>query len=717
MLDNAFLVPLIPAVSFVAILFLGKRIKGGQGAHWIGVPAVAASWVLSVVVLAQWVQRVEDGAAGGGGEDGEAVGTLVGGVRALLARFTEGGAEEGHSVVTAVINSVDWWTIDGVDFQIGTVVDGLSAILLVVVSSISLIVHVYSCEYVKGDRRYTHYFAFLSLFTASMLFFVLAENTIQMIVGWELVGVCSFVLIGHWWEDKANSSAALKAFFTNRVGDVGLLIGVIVLYWGTRAEGENTFSIDTINRMAASGELRHLTLLVAALCMTAAVMSKSGQFPLHTWLPDAMAGPTPVSALIHAATMVVAGVYLVARLYPVFYEGFSIGTSSINVLAFVGGFTALMGAALAFAQWDIKRVLAYSTISQLGYMVMALGVGAWTAAVFHLVTHAFFKAGLFLGAGSVSHAAHHTFDIREMGGLRKFMPSTYWTFVICSLALAGFFPLAGFWSKDEILVGALRGQENPYPVMLIFGLTVALLTAAYMFRVIWYTFHGEYRGHGVPHESPRVMTGPLWVLAGMAIVIGIVNLPGAVLEPFGLEGMAHRIETYAEPVVYLEQFETFSVVEPSLALAIAGMVMAVLGVVIAYLWFWRGLGPHGITARNRVARAGYTFLENRYYLDHLYTGVIVGTTKGPIARAVYWSNQYVIDAVVNACGRYSVRAANFVYRYIDQGVIDRTINASGEGAGLSGEGLRHIQTGRVQQYGALLFGAAAVFALVFVIVI
>ena len=715
MLDNAYLVPLIPAVSFVAILLFGKRIKGGQGAHWIGVPAVAASWVLSVAVLWQWIQRVED-AEGEGEHAAQSVDTLLGGVKALLVRVTEE-AEEGHTFVGAVINTVDWWTIDGVEFQVGTLVDGLSAILLFVVTSVSLLVHVYSTEYVKGDRRYTHYFAFLSLFTASMLFFVLAENTIQMIVGWELVGVCSFVLIGHWWEEKPNSDAALKAFFTNRIGDVGLMIGVVVLYWGTREAGQNTFSIDSINLLAASGEMRHLILLVAALCMTAAVMSKSGQFPLHTWLPDAMAGPTPVSALIHAATMVVAGVYMVARLYPVFYEGFSIGTSSINVLAFVGGFTALMGAALAFVHWDIKKVLAYSTISQLGYMVMALGVGAWTAAIFHLVTHAFFKAGLFLGAGSVSHAAHHTFDIREMGGLRKYMPSTYWTFLICSLALAGVFPLAGFWSKDEILVGAFRGQENGYPLMLGFGLIVALMTAAYMFRVIYYTFHGEYRGHGVPHESPRTMTVPLWCFAGSAIVAGVVNLPAPVLEPFGLEGLAHRIETYAEPIEYLELFDSFTVGEPSLGLAIVGSVMALAGIGIAYLWFWRGLGPHGLTERSGLARHGYTFLENRYFLDHLYTGVIVGSVKGPIARAVYWFNQNVIDAVVDGCGTYPTRIARWLYRYVDQGVIDRTVNASGEGAGLSGAGLRKMQTGRIQQYGALLFGAAAVLAVVFVIVI
>ena len=304
------------------------------------------------------------------------------------------------------------------DVTVGTMVDGLSTMMLLVVTIVSLLVHVYSTDYVAGDRRYTHYFAFLSLFTASMLFFVLAQNTLQMIVGWELVGLCSFVLIGHWWEEKPNSDAALKAFLTNRVGDVGLLVGMIILYF---AAGRS-FDIIKINEMAAAGEIRHLLLLVASCCLMAAVMSKSGQFILHTWLPDAMAGPTPVSALIHAATMVVAGIYMIARLYSVFWQGFQIGGSNINLMAVIGAVTLVFGALLAFVQNDIKKVLAYSTISQLGYMVMALGVGAWTAAIFHLFTHAFFKACLFLGAGSLSHAVH-SFDMKkDMGGMRKYMP-------------------------------------------------------------------------------------------------------------------------------------------------------------------------------------------------------------------------------------------------------------------------------------------------------
>ena len=719
MLENAFLIPLIPALSFAVILFFGKRFIGADRVHVIGITAVSLIWVLSLVAAFQWTQRVEhpspdaiaqisvDGHGDDHADDGDD--------HAGAAMDSESGHGGGHSsvLISPVVTTYSkWWSNGGVDFAVGTHVDGLTVLLLVVVASISLLVHIYSTEYVKGDRRYVHYYAFLSLFTAAMLFFVMAQNIVQLVVGWELVGVCSFGLIGHWWEEKPNTDAALKAFLTNRVGDIGLLVGMIVL-WGTFG----TFSIDGINAaISASPGTQHLALLVAACCLMAAVASKSGQFPLHTWLPDAMAGPTPVSALIHAATMVVAGVYMIARLYPVFYDGFSIGTSSINLMALIGGFTALMGAGLAFAQWDIKKVLAYSTVSQLGYMVMALGVGAWTAAIFHLFTHAFFKACLFLGAGSVSHAAHHTFDMRKMGGLKKFMPQTYWTFVIATLALSGIFPFAGFWSKDEILLGAKVGQQNGYPLMLIFGCAVAFMTAAYMTRVVWYTFHGEYRGHGHPHESPKVMTVPLWILAGMAVVGGAFNLPGPVLEPFGLEGLAHRVQTYAEPSVYLSGLG-LSHPDPSLSMALIGLGLALSGIIVTYLYFWRKMGPHGLTERNKYAKAGYTFLENKYYLDYLYNDIIVASIKKPIANGANWFNQNVLDKAVNTAGESARDSGRWIYKWIDQGAIDGSVNAAARGADASGEGLRTIQSGKVQNYGQLLFGAAAVLAIVFVIVI
>ena len=424
---------------------------------------------------------------------------------ALGAAATWMGHRDGsHEGVQAVHRTVGWLRSGGVDYDAGILLDGLSVMMLIVVTAVSFLVHIYSTDYVAGDARYTHFFAFLSLFTAAMLFFVLSDNLLQMIVGWELVGVCSFVLIGHWWEDKANSDAALKAFFTNRVGDVGLLVGVSILFFAAGG----TFDTLTVTERITAGDVSHTAVVVAALCLLAAVMAKSGQFILHTWLPDAMAGPTPVSALIHAATMVVAGIFLVARLYPVFWEGMSISGSSINILALVGAVTLLFGGMLAFTQNDIKKVLAYSTVSQLGYMVMALGVGAWTAAMFHLFTHAFFKACLFLGSGSVSHAVH-SFDMKaDMGGLRKVMPHTYRTFMVATVALMGIPPLAGFWSKDEILAGTGgwglfggTGGNGSYTLMLVMGMLGAAVTAAYMTRVVYLTLLRHLPG---PRPSPRV---------------------------------------------------------------------------------------------------------------------------------------------------------------------------------------------------------------------
>ncbi len=602
-----------------------------------------------------------------------------------------------------VVSSWTWWENGAISFEFGFLADGLSVMMLFVVTAISLLVHIYSTEYLEGDRRFTHYYAFLSLFTASMLFYVVSSNTLQMLMGWELVGVCSFALIGHWWEEQKNSDAALKAFLTNRVGDTGLIIGIIITFF---AAGGESFNVEWLNEYALSGRANQGLLLVGGLCLFAGVTSKSGQFPLHTWLPDAMAGPTPVSALIHAATMVCAGVYLVARLYGVFFEGLNIGPNSINYIAFIGGFTTIIGGLLAFVQTDLKKVLAYSTISQLGYMVMALGVGAWTAGVFHLFTHAFFKACLFLGAGSVSHACHHTFDMREMGGLKKFMPTTHATFLVATLALAGIFPFAGFWSKDEILAGALNGQDNAYHIMLGMGLVTAFMTAAYMGRAYWMTFHGEYRGHGTPHESPKVITVPLVILAVFAAILGIVNFPWGlgVLE-------AHRFEHYVQPTFAFPPIEVASFTP---ALALVSLALAGAGLVAAYLYYEKNLGPHGLTERNKAAAWGYRFLENKYYLDWLYEDVIVANVKGAIARGAYWFNQNVLDGIVNGIGAGAKRSGELVYEYVDQGVVDNVVNASGAGSEGLGQFLRRIQTGKVQQYGALLFGFAIVFAAIFV---
>ncbi len=690
MLLNAWLIPLVPAISFVVILLVGKRLPK-TGAE-VGILAVGASMVMSVVALIQWIQHVDDAEGGGGGHE----------VLRSIGRSLGAAAEEhGLSGVEPIVRHFTWWQSGGIEFGVGIQIDGLAVMMMLVVTIVSFLVHVYSTAYMEGDRRFTYFYAALSLFTASMLLLVVADNTLQLLVGWELVGLCSFMLIGHWWEEKPNSDAALKAFLTTRTGDIGLMIGIIVIFFGAGG----TFNILETNELALNGGITHGFLVVGAAGLLIGIIGKSGQFPLHTWLPDAMAGPTPVSALIHAATMVVAGVYLGARMYPVFYEGFSIGDGGLNAMALVGGITILIGALLAFVQDDIKKVLAYSTISQLGYMVMALGVGAWVAAVFHLFTHAFFKALLFLGAGSISHSgSHHSFDMKkDMGGLRKFMPVTFWTFIIGSLALAGIFPFAGFWSKDEILANA---GSHDFTLFLVIGLIGAFLTAAYMTRCVYLTFFGEYRGHGHPHESPPAITVPLIVLAIGSVGAGFLNA-----APFGLEKFTEWFDPgVAFPVIEHAEFDY-----PK---AIISVSLAALAIGIgAFYWFRREeLGAlKGLTQRNKVAYAGYRFLEKKYYLDDLYEKVIVGGIKGPIARASYWVNQNVIDQVINEAGRETVRVGRAAYDVLDQKVVDGAVNGVAVETGSAGGALRTIQSGRVQRYALMLFAGTGLLMLALLI--
>ncbi len=717
-LEHAYVIPLIPAASFLIILLFGKRMKF-KGAE-VGIAALALCFVLAVGANVQWRSHVND--AEHKSEQAHEEEAAEGGHEEAPAAESTGEAaeEEEHFDVAPFEKTWTWWESGGQEFSVGMLLDGMGVMMLFVVTLISLLVHIYSTDYVGGDRRYTHYFAFLSLFTASMLGLIMSQSTLQLLTCWELVGLCSFSLIGHWWEEKPNSDAALKAFLTNRVGDVGLICGVIILYFAA-----GTFDIVKINEMAINGDISHFLLLCASCSLIAAVMSKSGQFVLHTWLPDAMAGPTPVSALIHAATMVVAGVFMVGRLYGVFFQGLSIGVSSVNLLAVVGAVTVIGGAGLAFVQSDIKKVLAYSTVSQLGYMVMALGVGAWTAAFFHLFTHAMFKAGLFLGSGSVAHSVH-SFDMKkDMGGMKRFMPKTFATFVICTGALIGLFPLAGFWSKDEILAGANSlGGDGGYKVFMVVGLVGAFMTAAYMTRCVYLTFFGEPRGaaadpHHAPHESgPRIVI-PLYILTFMGALAGLVNLPNSgILKPLP-DGVTLRFEHYYEPKgdYFPSILQTFAHPGFNIGIALVSTVIGLSGIGLAYAWYFKGLGPHGITERSKLARRGYTVLEKKYGLDILYTDIIVGSIKGPIAKAAYWFNQHVLDGAVNGAGAAAVKSGQFVYDTIDQGVVDTIVNGSGAAAEGSGQGLRQIQTGRVQQYGALLFAGAALLAVAFIVFI
>jgi len=804
-LENAWLVGLIPVIGFAVIIGFGKRLpmKGAE----VGLASMAISLVIALGGVVQWIQRTNSA------DTGEEAGSLIQAFGRTLPQATEG---EAKPFVTPVVTSWVWWQNSGLEFGIGSSIDGLAILLIALVAFITLLVMIFSVDYVRGDRRYTHFFAAMTLFSGGMLIMVMSENMVQLILGWEIMGLTSFMLIGHWWEEEANSRAALKAFFTVRVGDVGLLVGTAIIFFGANQWAvdnldSNGFNIAAIQAWALSGEANTQFLLWGAVALFIACIGKSGQFPLHTWLPDAMAGPTPVSSLLHSSTMVVAGVFLVARIYPVFWEGFNIGTGGLSFIAIIGAITIVIAALLAFVQDDIKKVLAYSTVSQLGYMMLGLGTGAWLPAVFHIFTHAFFKCALFLCAGSVSHSgSHHSFDMKkDMGGLRKKMPVTFAAWCVSTLALTGVFPFAGFWSKDEIIdnVGA-----NGYTFLMWVGLAGAALTAMYMTRATYLTFFGEPRGaaaghghddahaeehemehigvgapeprslgaaanaHGDdgsdhsdgPHESGKLILIPIVILAFFAVTAGFAN-PTPLASRFG-EGV-EVLKTYVEPratpistgeVIASGPGESVRIVTPSVAPSAEGgegegghsksgcgftapetgtvcffpgvshaepkfakilLSLAIVAVgyalAIAFCVAFYGRRDErlvGLTERNRALRGGFLFLKNKYYLDALYENVIVRAIAHPIANAAYWVNQKVIDATVNEVGIGTRKTGQWVYDNIDQKVVDGAVNGSGWAASEAGHGLQSTQSGKVSQYGALLFGAAAVGAIVLVLV-
>ena len=717
-LEHAWLIPLIPGIAFVIIILFGKfEINGKRVFPWsgaeVGVASMVTGLVLAIGTTYQWIHHVR-----------------------------------GVAEAEPVIKTWTWWQIRGVSFGLGEHIDGLAVMLLLLVTFISTLVQIYSLEYVRGDRRYTHFFAAITLFSAGMLTMVLAENMVQLILGWEIMGLCSFLLIGHWWEERANSEAALKAFLTVRVGDVGLMVGTAIMFGAS-----GTFSITKLHEWANDPGTGHTVLLWASVALFIACIGKSGQFPLHTWLPDAMAGPTPVSSLLHSSTMVVAGVFLVARLYPVFHAGLMINVAGqhFNLIAVIGGITVLIAAGLAFVQNDIKKVLAYSTVSQLGYMMMGLGVGAWVPAVFHIFTHAFFKCCLFLCAGSVAHTgSHHSFDMKkDMGGLARKMPITFVAWILSTAALCGVPFFSGFFSKDEIIDSA--GHFH-YGVFMIVGLVGAFMTTAYMTRATYLTFFGEPRGaaahfvhsdhghepvhadahdshdahdahaepvHAAPlsfakTDSPGLIVVPLMILGFLAVVSGYLNA-----APFKI----HMFERWIESSIGLPIGEggipepaAFEWVKalPSILLVLAGFLVSlalckqVFGTAASR---WKGL-----TTRNPVLGAGHRFLVNKYYLDDLYEKVIVHGIAHPIAAAAYWTNQHVLDGIVNAIGIGGRKTGDWVYKNIDQALVDGVVNGSGTVARGTGGALQPVQSGKVSLYGALLFGSAAVGALVLVLV-
>lgn len=575
----------------------------------------------------------------------------------------------------------NWYVTGKYSIAMGFAADGLTAMMLNVVSIVSFLVHLYSIGYMHNDSRFWMFFLYLQLFSASMFGLVLSNNYLQLYIFWELVGLCSYLLIGFWYEKKSAADAAKKAFLTTKIGDAGMLIGIFLLFFNT---GSAVFK-DVFN-FAAGPEVSQGLITASAILLFCGAIGKSAQFPLHIWLPDAMEGPTPVSALIHAATMVAAGVYLVGRSFPLF----SLSATAMQVVAVVGAFTAIFAATIAITQNDIKKVLAYSTISQLGYMMFALGMGAYVAGMFHLMTHAFFKALLFLGSGSVIHATG-TQDIREMGGLFKKMKVTAITFIIGTLALAGFPLTAGFFSKDYILGFAYA--QNKY-IFFIIGIITAFFTAFYMFRVIFVVFFGNPKKDDIhAHESPKVMTIPLIILAVLSVVPGY----------FGAWFISERFS--------IDKFISFFGFEGQEPLHIIPMVIAVLvgllGILIAFILYFRK--PITNKKISKWIYPLYKLLHNKYYIDEIY-GFIIIKPLMKLAEFINTFDRVVVDGFVNFIGKLTVIFSRAVDIF-DIKAVDGVVNKVADVAYLSGKKLRLLQTGNTSSYLAIMFGAVAIFVI------
>ncbi|MEI8313504.1 MAG: NADH-quinone oxidoreductase subunit L, partial [Verrucomicrobiota bacterium] len=572
--------------------------------------------------------------------------------------------------------------------SLGLLLDPLSGGMVLMVSFVSLLIFIYSVGYMKEDANFTRFFCFLSLFSAAMLGVVLSNSLLLTFICWELVGLASYLLIGFWFHKPEAAAAAKKAFITTRIGDMGFLLGMLWLYSASGTllfydHGHGCLEHAALTAMAAKTACIGLAVSnCIALLIFCGAAGKSGQFPLHVWLPDAMEGPTPVSALIHAATMVAAGVYLVARMFPIFSatDEFTHITASLTTVSWVGAFTALFAALIAVAQTDIKRILAYSTVSQLGFMMLALGVGSVTAAMVHLIAHAFFKALLFLGAGSVIHGVHEEQDIRNMGGLRKYMPVTFVTYAIGMMALCGVpFFFSGFWSKDEILHVAHQWPVSQLPFFM--AAAAAFLTAFYMTRQMCYVFAGSYRGHAHPHESPAVMTVPLGILAGAAV---LMSIPATPAWPW-FHGY-HSGEPIALDFARLVEHDF---------LTIAGLsvVIVAAGIGIGYLLY------RHFAAVDPLARfwaAGFRALANRLYVDELYNATVVRALAllGCIAS---WIDRWIFSGIVWLVGALSLLASSlsdlFDRFWINLG-FDSICGGLRDGGQLSSS----WESGRVQGY-------------------
>jgi NADH-quinone oxidoreductase subunit L len=598
-------------------------------------------------------------------------------------------------------NLYRWIDLGSLKVDMAFMIDPLSAIMILVVTGVGGLIHIYATGYMHDDNAFWRFFAYLNLFTAAMLTLVLGDSLLLLFVGWEGVGLCSYALIGFWYTDHANARAGNKAFIVNRVGDFGFVLGMFLLFWSFDAQGHGTLTFHEMIKWAPA--LKDMVIwgmpvaTVATLFLFVGATGKSAQIPLFVWLPDAMAGPTPVSALIHAATMVTAGVYMTARMN-VF---FSMAPDTLKVIAVIGLATALVAATIALTQYDIKKVLAYSTVSQLGYMFIGIGVGGYAAAVFHLMTHAFFKACLFLGAGSVIHTMHHEQDMRKMGGLKQWMPITFATFFISVLAIAGFPPFAGFFSKDEILWLAASGDHWGIWAVALCG---AGLTAFYMFRQLFMTFYGKCRAdHHTQehlHESPSVMTMPLVVLAAGAVLAGFIGLP-AVL---GGSQFGH----WLEPVIHghAEEHGSQAMEWGLMALSVG---VASFGALIAYFMYRRESFSPAIFA-DLAGGFFYRLFDRKWYVDEIYQFLFVNGTL-LLARVLSLFDQYVIDGIVNGAASLT-RFISWLNGLFDNYIIDGIVNAIANITFWLGNKFRRVQTGNINSY---LYGILIAIAVVIII--
>jgi NADH-quinone oxidoreductase subunit L len=704
-LKNLWLIPALPLVASGLTALLPARRK--QPAAGLAIGAMAMSLVLALWAFAATV--------GGGGH---------GAVREVFA--------------------FNWLQFGGEWLRLGWLLDPLTSVMLVMVTLVGLLIFIFSVGYMAEDGNFTRFFCFMSLFAAAMLGVVIANSLLLFFICWELVGLTSYLLIGFWYHKPSASAAAKKAFITTRIGDLGLLLGMVWLYAETGTllfydGGAGCLEQDALTALVAQSATTGMAVSTAiGLLIFLGAVGKSGQVPLHVWLPDAMEGPTPVSALIHAATMVAAGVFLVARVYPLMAVG-GIGgegvpvTPVLTVVTWVGAVTALFAASIAVAQNDIKRILAYSTVSQLGYMMLGLGVGGVAVGMFHLITHAFFKALLFLGSGSVIHGCHHEQDVRRMGGLSALMPVTFLTYAVGMLALAGF-PLvfSGFWSKDEILHAAHGWPVSHWPFYL--GLAGAFLTAFYMTRQVALVFLGTYRGHAgkgsgvveqgsagglpatsassdpslrhsgsTPHESPVVMTGPLMVLAGFAVVLGFLGTPAWPWFHAFLEGHEPSVKVLA----------LFSAEFLSLAFKSAVIVLAGLGLG----WWIYGRNSRSRAEAPDVLEAArpdvWALLHNKYFVDELYEATVIRLNAW-FARCCDGWDRWVLGGVVQLVSYLALGLA-WVDRVVDEYLIN--LGFDGGCGGLRGSGglLARLQAGRVQHYLKGMGGGVVVLMVVLLI--